>query len=122
MCLDIESNKLRYSLCNIYAPNDDHPQFFKDAFTLLEQFENHSKIIAGDMNLVMNLKLDKKGGAPITHFKSRDILETYIKETDMVDIWRLLHPEVFHFTWKRLRPEPIFCRLPRKTQLKESLP
>ena len=63
------------------------------------------------MDLVMNIQMDKKGGAPVTHFKSREVIDTYLKETEMVDILRLQHPQDFQFTWKRLGDSPIFCRL-----------
>ena len=47
------------SCYTVYAPNDNIPEFFKGTFALVEKFENQLRIIAGDMNLVMNLKLDK---------------------------------------------------------------
>ncbi len=111
LCLDITIDDLRLSLCNIYAPNEDNPEFFKNAFTLLENIENSTKIIGGDFNLVMDIKLDKKGGAPSTNFNARDIVATYIEEAEIIDIWRHMHPDDFKFTWKRTKPTPIFCRL-----------
>ncbi len=59
----------------------------------------------------MNLDIDKKGGQPVTHQNSRDILSTYIDEACMSDIWRHQHPSLRLYTWKRMKPTPIFCRL-----------
>ena len=70
-------------LGNFYAPNTDDPIYFRDSLELIEKFENTTKMIGGDMNLVMDLKIDKLGGRPITHFKARDILKVYLEESDM---------------------------------------
>ncbi len=109
--VDIEIEEIRFTLANIYAPNDDNPDFFKECINMIEQFENNSKIIAGDFNLVMDLDMDKKGGLPRTHFKSRDILKTYMEEVELVDIWREQNPDTRKYTWHKLKPSPIFCRL-----------
>ena len=111
LCIDIEIEDIRFTLTNIYAPNDDNPDFFKNCVEMIEQFENNSKIIAGDFNLVMDLDMDKKGGLSRTHFKSRDILKTYMEEVELVDIGRERHPDIKKYTWHKLKPSPIFCRL-----------
>ncbi len=82
----MEINDNRFTLCNIYAPNDDCPYFFTQALETIDSFDNVSKIIAGDFNLVMDVNLDKKGGAPITQFKSKDTLEVYMEQKEVVDI------------------------------------
>ncbi len=110
LCLDIEIDDCRFSLCNLYAPNLDSPDFFENCLNLVDEFDNISKIIAGDFNLVLDLDLDKKGGAPVTHFNARDTLKSYMENNDIIDIWRLQHPDARVFTWKRSKP-PIFCRL-----------
>ncbi len=110
LCLDIELDDCRFSLCNLYAPNHDKPEFFEECATLIDEFENVSKIIAGDFNLVFDISMDKKGGAPVTHFNSRDTLKAYMESNDMVDIWRLQHPDTRLYTWKRVKPA-VFCRL-----------
>ncbi len=90
LCVDLEISDVRFTLAGLYAPNDDDPEFFKDCIEKIEHFDNKSKIIAGDFNLVMDLDLDKKGGLPKTHFQSRDTL--YMEEADILDIWRQQHP------------------------------
>ena len=110
--LDIEINSLKLLICSIYGPNGDEPQFYLNFIELLESFDNSNHIIAGDWNLVLNIEQDKKGGLPQTNALSRDIILSWMEESDLVDIWRHEHPEDFKFTWKRLRPNPgIFCRL-----------
>ena len=29
----------------------------------------------------------------------------------LIDPWRLLHPDQFHYTWHRTKPKPVFSRL-----------
>ena len=111
LCIDVEMSDTRFTLANIYAPNNDNPDFFKECFKFVEHFENSSKIIGGDFNLVLDLKLDKKGGAPVTHFKCRETLELYMEKAELLDIWRHQHPDEKKFTWHRMNPSPIFCRL-----------
>ncbi len=110
LCLDIEIESVRLTVCNLYAPNNDDPDFFKQCIETIDSIENITRIIAGDFNLVMDINLDKKGGKPVTHFKAREVLQTYMNDTDLEDIWRLQHPTDRIYTWKRNKP-PIFCRL-----------
>ena len=40
-------------LANIYAPNDDNPQFYLDVFAHLDRFDQSCLIVGGDLNLVL---------------------------------------------------------------------
>ena len=50
------------TLQNIYAPNEDNPVFFLNAFKKPSTFECEYIILGGDFNLVQNIEKDKKGG------------------------------------------------------------
>ena len=110
LCIDLEIEEVRFTLLGLYAPNEDEPEFFKECFKTIEHFDNNSKIIAGDFNLVMDLDMDKKGGIARTHFKSRETLQLYMEEAEILDIWRQQHPNEKKYTWHRNKP-PVFCRL-----------
>ena len=58
----LKNDSYEFVLCNTYAPNDDCPEFFVQLCELLESYDNPNKIIAGDMNLVMDIEIDKKWG------------------------------------------------------------
>ena len=75
------------------------------------QLPNDNRIASGDFNLVLDLKKDKKGGLPSTNFKAQAIVNTYLEQTEMIDIWRFQHPEDLKYTWSRRNPSKIFCRL-----------
>ena len=60
--LDITIMDKRCTLANIYAPNNDNPDFFEKLKDILHEQNNPDVIIAGDFNLVLNPDLDKSGG------------------------------------------------------------
>ena len=59
--LDMTIDGTRLTLANIYAPNVDDPEFFKEVRNKIEGLPNDNRIIGGDINLVLNLDLDKLG-------------------------------------------------------------
>ena len=59
----------------------------------------------------LNVEHDKKGGRDRTNFKSKEIVNNWCEQTDLVDIWGLQHPDSQKFTWHRKNPFKIFCRL-----------
>ena len=110
--IDIEIDDTRLTLASVYGPNNDDPDFFIKFINDIESIQNDHRVIAGDWNLVLNLDVDKKGGAYTTNHKSQEVIKLWMEETDMIDIWRHSNPNDFQFTWKRLNPNPgIFCRL-----------
>ena len=72
----------RLTLANIYAPNVDDPEFFKEVRNKIEGLPNDNRIIGGDINLVLNLDLDKKGGNYSTHTKAQKIVIEWMESTD----------------------------------------
>ena len=77
---------------------------------MLEKHRNENLIIAGDYNLVMEIHKDKRG-CDGNHVNALNMLQSYCEQYMLVDAWRQSHPDDFRFTWYRLRPEPVFCRV-----------
>lgn len=90
-----------YTLCNLYAPNEDNPEFFQKVFNLVEQCANDYRVISGDFNLVLNNEKDKRGKAPHAHKNAMEYINSYMQNEELVDIWREGNPELFRFTWHR---------------------
>ena len=109
--LDITLGDLRFTIANIYGPNEDKPEFFENFINIFESFTNEYRLIAGDFNLILHNELDKKGGKPFSHIKSQEKILDWIKNTDLVDIWRVKHPDEKSFTWSRIKPALVMCRL-----------
>ena len=109
--LDIEINGIRQTLSCIYGPNEDNADFYINYVRLVESFPNDNRVIGGDWNLVLDIELDKIGGRPTTNKKSQEVIKNWMEETELIDIWRLQHPEDKKFTWQRKNPTKILCRL-----------
>ena len=110
--VDIELDDLHLTLASLYAPNEDNPQFFVDFISKVESMGNDNRILGGDWNLVMDIGKDKRGGLMRTNFNAQNIVKSWMQDTDLCDIFRHIHPDLSHYTWKRLNPPPgIFCRL-----------
>ena len=83
---DINTNGTSFTLCNLYAPNEDRPEFFRDISNYLQDFQRDEIIIGGDFSLVMDIKKDKRGSAlaciktpskRLKEFARRGMSETY---------------------------------------------
>ena len=95
---DIQANSKSLTLANIYAPNEDSPAFFLDFFDHLSDFHYDDIVIGGDYNLVLDLEKDKRGGLFRTHQNSVKIVKEFCEKLDLVDVWRVLHPESSRYT------------------------
>ena len=91
MILVISSQNKDYFLANVYAPNDDCPQFFHAFFHQIENCGVDPKIIAGNFNLVLDTYLDKQVGLLQTHQEARKVVLQFIQDNNLVDSWRELN-------------------------------
>lgn len=104
---DLITSGKKLTLANIYAPNEDDPSFFTSIFDHLFDFQCEDIILGGDFNLVLSVEKDKKGDMSRTHKKSLEIINNYCESLDLVDVWRVLNPELFKFTWRQRKPEVL---------------
>lgn len=82
----LEVEQMTFSFSSVYAPNDDDPEFFSEVFTFTEQLQGR-RVISGDFNTVLNLEKDLRGGKGYSNQGSRDIINLYMKENELIDIW-----------------------------------
>ena len=94
------------SVVNMYAPNEDSPEFFVDIIDR-QEFGVGDTIMAGDFNLVLNNDLVRKSSAK-NNTKSRCILKQFMSDFVMVDVWRHHNPEAFRFNMASYEPTPSF--------------
>ena len=107
---DCTINDKPITLVNIYAPNSDEPQFFLDIFDKVSQHAYADRIFAGDFNLIINKQLDtvnRKGN----NEKALKVLNAYIEEAMLIDVWREHNGNKFEFTYRKSKPEEMFARL-----------
>ena len=94
----VENNEV-FILANIYAPNSDSPDFFRELFTCLDKLNGH-KIIIGDYNLVLDTNLDRNTSA-CNNYKSQEAVQEYMSLHTLCDIWRVRNPNKRNYSWRR---------------------
>ena len=106
--MSINMNGSPVVLANIYAPNDDNPQFYLDVFAYLERFDQSCLIVGGDLNLVLG-DLDYSGSRVChSNVRSRDMVTSLIEEFNLVDVWRHCHhPNLRQYTHHQHNPKVI---------------
>lgn len=97
-------------IVNVYAPNKDSPAFFETLFTDVNRFSPDFLLMAGDINLALDTRLDRSGKS-INNDRSAKLINQYIEEHEVVDIWRTMHPDKNGYTWRKLNLSPCFSRL-----------
>ena len=100
LMLTIEKEGQLFTLINIYGPNKDDPEFYKQLLLKINEKEN-MVIIAGDFNLILNPEVDFVNYANLNNPKARDEVLNLIIETNLIDVWRELNLEKKQFTWRR---------------------
>ena len=76
----------------------------------MRDFHCDDIVLGGDLNLVLNLEKDKKGGLAKTHTKAVNVINDHATKFDLVDAWRVSNPDIQRYTRRRRRPES-YCRL-----------
>lgn len=87
LIIQCEILSVRLNLVNIYRPNDDNPSFFRHLFLSLAALPGNF-VIGGAFNCVLQPGLDRSTGSDTSHNQTRKDLLQYIKEFNLVDIWR----------------------------------
>ena len=95
---DMMANGKNIILVNLYAANDDNPNFFNTLFTHLLDFQCEEIIIGGDFNLVLDIEKDKSGGLARTHLNAKKVVNDFCENMNLVDAWRILNPDISRFT------------------------
>ena len=111
LIVDIDIDDERYTLCNVYAPNTDSPEFFSSIFQQIDKLDNDNIIIGGDFNTTLSSK-DRRG-KKIEHInsKSTKVINDYMSLKGILDIWRNRHPDDFKSTWCKSKPYVLLERL-----------
>ena len=104
LILDITIWDKRLTLVNIYGPNKDEPKFYENVFNCIAEMENDTYIICGDFNLTLDQDMDCFNYKHINNPKARSFVTNSIKENNLFDTFRELHPSLKRYTWRRKNP------------------
>lgn len=86
------------SFFNVYNPPDTDAEFMAHLIELLATKTKGVVIMAGDLNLVMNSKLDSSRNKAHRAEKHAKLLRKACSELGLVDIWRQLNPDKKEYT------------------------
>ena len=101
--IDLTIDSYRFCLVNLYAPNEDSPEFFTNLSVELENFVdcNENLIITGDFNTVQNPLVDRHSTNRSYHTKALECISELKCKYDLHDIWRFRNPKDIRYTWRR---------------------
>ena len=99
LALRLKYNEQVYVVGSFYGPNIGQDQFLRESVGRLLALSGAEVILGGDFNIVPNMLLDRT-----THRKGQmgamSISTTqWLTEVGMMDIWRILHPNVSDYTY-----------------------
>ena len=104
----IEVEGQKFELYNLYAPNQDSPEFFEGILHEIKSNQDTQIILGGDPNVYLS-EHDKQGGSKFEMSKSSELIDVFMDEYNWSDVWRYLNAEKFQFTWHG--PTRIYSRL-----------
>ena len=104
MVIDIKISDFEITLVNIYAPNQDSPEFFDMIENIVHESKQDYILICGDLNLVLDPAKDCYNYTHVNNPRSRNILMNIITEHNLIDIFREFHPHINRYTWRRKNP------------------
>ena len=100
----VTCNDLNINLINIYAPNNDQPEFFTKVFEATSYDGFDHVMLCGDFNLVLDPKKDSFNYKHINNPKARLQVIEKMAELEMVDIFRHMNPDKKRYTWRKKNP------------------
>lgn len=89
----------KITILNIYAPNEDCPNFFKKIAGLVADKGEGIILVGGDFNCILNTKLDRLPVIIRPQSKMSKSLSSMMSELGLVDVWRHFHPNDRDFTF-----------------------
>ncbi|MCG7878665.1 MAG: reverse transcriptase domain-containing protein [Candidatus Thiodiazotropha endolucinida] len=104
LILDLEIEGKRFTLANIYGPNDDSPNFFLKVQDIIEEYDNDHVIICGDFNLVQNQDLDTVNYINVNNPNAKETVLNFKEELNLVDPFREIYENARKYTWRKRNP------------------
>ena len=98
--LKITYDQREFILANIYAPNGDDPDFFRELFHTIISFQIPDIMIIGDFNIALNPALDHLDQKQYTP-KAVNIVGEFSEALDLVDVWRTRNENKKQMSWYR---------------------
>lgn len=97
-----EIESIVFCFVTVYGPNQGRERvvFFTLLKNKLIKYQQDHLIIAGDFNCTLDFIMDRIGEEP--HLQSSQSLNTTITHLDLLDTWRVKHPQSRQYIWVRV--------------------
>ena len=79
-------------LVSVYAPNWDDLEFMKKLISSLPDLRTHKLIFGGDINCVLDPRVDRSNPRIVSLSKMATALSTFLDQCGCIDPWRTTHP------------------------------
>ena len=100
----IKLSSMTMNLITLYGPNNDSPSFFEEINKLLENVSADYNILCGDFNIALDKEIDTFNYKHVNNPRARQAILDLMRQNDLSDIYRDLHPDTKRFTWRRRNP------------------
>ena len=97
-------SSMNINLVTLYGPNNDSPTFFEEISKLLENANADYNILCGDFNVALDNEIDTFNYRHVNNPRARRAITDLMRQYDLSDIYRDLHPDTKRFTWRRQNP------------------
>ena len=91
-------------LINIYGPNKDCPDFFRNISDIVSDFQGDFVLIGGDFNLIQDQQIDSYNYVNINNPKARESVLQIKNIHGLCDTWRVKNDKLRIYTWYRINP------------------
>lgn len=88
-------------MLNVYGPNRDTPEFYRELIATLEDFGNNMLIACGDWNVPLDPTIDTKRYLHVNNPHAREAIKNMMADQMLIGIWRVRNPQKRSFTWKQ---------------------
>ena len=95
-------SSMNINLVTLYGPNNDSPTFFEEISKLLENADYN--ILCGDFNVALDNEIDTFNYRHVNNPRARRAIIDLMRQYDLSDTYRDLHPDTKRFTWRRRNP------------------
>lgn len=86
-------------LVKVYAPNWDSADFITNLCSSIPKLDSHFLVFGGDLNCVINPKLDHSNTRAAFLSKMANAISAYMSQTGCVDPWRFHNPGTKEFSF-----------------------
>ena len=100
----LKLSSININIITLYGPNKDSPGLSHEIENMLQEENADYNIICGDFNLVLKSELDTNNYKLLNNPNGRNTVLKILEDHDLCDIYRNLHPNTKHYTWRRKNP------------------